>query len=105
MTVGGSTRGKLSTASRHSRPGKRRRAKSQPARVPVTATAAVAGRDGLEAGQSLQITWEVDLRGADVPHATLRGYLDRFHACVVGELAAGSAFTGQLSYVELSRRA
>ena len=69
------------------------------------ASAAVAGRNGLEAGRSLQITWEVSLRGADVPHATLRGYLDRFHACVVGELAAGSAFAGQLSYVELSRRA
>ena len=68
-------------------------------------SATVDGKHGLEAGRSLQITWEVKLRGGDVPHEKLRGYLDHFHACVIGELAAGSAFTGQLSYVELSRRA
>lgn len=62
------------------------------------------GADGVEAEQSVDITWQAVLRQGRAGTETLRASLDRFHACVIGELALNSTFSGHLSYVEISRR-
>jgi|GEM_PF-5750121 len=68
--------------------------------VEVFGLSATVGGSGLEGGRSYQISWTASLRGDG--GSSLGSYLERFHACVIGELAPSSTFTGQLSYVELN---
>lgn len=59
--------------------------------------------EDVAAGDLVEITWLASLRRAAADG--LSGYLDRYHACVFGELSAASTFKSRLSYVEISRRA
>lgn len=57
--------------------------------------------DDIAAGDALEITWEANLRPGGA--ADLGDQLDKYHACVLGELSPQSTFTSHLSYVEVSR--